>query len=694
MATLETPLSHSSQIKKALLSRLKRLEIETVGDLLRHFPARYEDYSDIRPIAELAIDEKATVEGRIVSFRAGRTPRKRMFVSEAVLEDGSGTMRIVWFNQRHLSGSLREGLEIRASGKVLGDRKGFFMTNPAHELATRQANHTARLVPVYPETEGVTSRFLRWQIDTFLKRTVVQDPVPRDILERLHLPSLAQAFHLIHAPKNENEYLVARKRFAFDEMLSIQLKALQIKFRWDKEKAVPLPFDEKRVKAFVDRLPFSLTGAQKKSAWQILGDLEKDRPMNRLLNGDVGSGKTVVAALASLQVAHSGHQVALLAPTEVLARQHFEGISQLFRDEPFEVALLTQAYQMIGNETVSRATLAKAIQSGIVRVIIATHAVLQKDVRFNNLALVIVDEQHRFGVAQRAYLQQEASKINDGLPGAIPHFLTMTATPIPRTLALAFFGNLDLSLLDEMPKSRKPILTRIAKSDADRRYVYDFIRRQVREGRQAFVILPLVETSQALGEVKAAVAEHKRLAEEVFPDLKVGLLHGRMKAKEKESVMADFKDRKSDILVATAVVEVGIDIPNATVILIEDADRFGLAQLHQFRGRVGRGEHQSYCFLFPGENASVENERLQAMVDCGSGFELAEKDLQLRGPGALFGTRQSGLPDIAMENIANVRLVQIAREEALAILQSDPDLSRHPLLQKSLQKFDEKIHLE
>lgn len=694
MPTLETPLSKISAIKKPMLPRLKRLEMETVGDLLYHFPSRYEDYSVIQSIGEAIAGEKSTFEGFITSLRSGHTPRKRLFLTEATLEDDTGTIRLLWFNQRHIAESLRIGLKVRVSGKVTDDSKGLILTSPAYETASRQATHTGRLVPVYPETDGVTSKFLRWQIESLLPMTTVVDPIPHDILERLHLPSLAQALRSIHHPKDRNDYLVARKRFAFNEMFLIQLKALQVKLTWDKEKAVALPFDEEAIQAFVSRLPFTLTGAQQKAAQEILEDLSKSQPMNRLLNGDVGSGKTIVAALASLQAASHGYQTAILAPTEVLARQHFESLRDLFRGAAFDIALLTQAYQILGNETVSRATLTKAIQSGIPRVIIATHAVLQKDIRFNNLALVIVDEQHRFGVAQRAYLQQEASRINDGLPGVTPHFLTMTATPIPRTLALAFFGNLDLSLLDEMPKNRKPILTRIAKSDADRRYVYDFLRRQIKDGRQAFVILPLVETSEALTEVKAAVAEHKRLSEEIFPDMKVGLVHGRLKAKEKESVMADFKDRKLDILVATAVVEVGIDIPNATVMIIEDAERFGLAQLHQFRGRIGRGEHQSYCFLFPGENGSIDNERLQAMVDCASGFDLAEKDLALRGPGALFGTRQSGIPDIAMENIANIKLIQIAREEALAIIQPDPSLDKHPLLRQALQHFDEKIHLE
>jgi ATP-dependent DNA helicase RecG len=695
MIALHTPLSQLPQIKKAMLSKLARLEITTVGDLLRHLPTRYEDYSEILSVADAVNGEKATFEGTVTSLSSKRSPRKRMLVTEITLQDDSGHLRVVWFNQRHIANSLREGITIRVSGKVLSNGVGFYLTNPAYELATRKATHTARLVPVYPETEGLTSRFLRWQIDMLLKnRLIIEDPVPQDILHKLHLPTLSQALRFIHHPSTENEYLLARKRFAFDEMFLIQLKALQVKMQWDKEKALALPFDEEHIKSFVAQLPFSLTNAQKKAAWQILKDLEQPRPMNRLLNGDVGSGKTIVAALASLQVALSGHQVALLAPTEVLAKQHFENIAKLFHNEPFEVALFTQAYQTIGSETVSRNTLLKAVQSGIARVIIATHAVLQKDIRFNNLALVIVDEQHRFGVAQRAYLQQEASRINDGLPDIIPHFLTMTATPIPRTLALAFFGNLDLSLLDEMPKNRKPIKTRIASTDAEREYVYDFIRQEIAAGRQAFVILPLVEESKALSEIKAAVAEHKRLAEEVFPDLRIGLLHGRLKAKEKEAVMVEFKERQTDILVATAVVEVGIDIPNATVMLIEDADRFGLAQLHQFRGRIGRGKHQSYCFLFPTSAEGKNNDRLKAMIECASGFDLAEKDLQLRGPGALFGTRQSGLPDIAMENIANVKLVQIAREEAANLLQHDPSLAGHPLLAQALRKFDKKIHLE
>ena len=499
---------------------------------------------------------------------------------------------------------------------------------------------------------------------------------------------------MIHYPNSEAEYAVARKRFAWDEMFLIQLKALQVREEWQNDHALPFMNDDGGIATFIDTLPFRLTRAQEQATGIIRDDLARARPMNRLLNGDVGSGKTIVAALACLTIARAGYQAALLAPTEVLARQHFESLRRLFEGEPFDICLLTGSYQILGTDTVKRQTLLSAIQSGIPRVIIATHAILQKDLRFHNLALIIVDEQHRFGVAQRAYLQQSAAHLNDGLPDVTPHFLTMTATPIPRTLALAFFGNLDVSLLNEMPANRKPIITKIARNQADRQYIYDFIRAEVKKGQQAFVILPLVDTSEKMTEVKAATAEHDRLSRDIFPDLRLGLLHGKIKAKDKEVIMTAFKNRDYDILVATAVVEVGIDIPNASVILIEEADRFGLSQLHQFRGRVGRGEHQSYCFLFPGVSGSSENARLEALEKTANGFELAEIDLKLRGPGSLFGTRQSGLSDLAMESLGNLRLVSLARDEAASLLAADPQLKHHPLLMDALRKFDQEIHLE
>jgi ATP-dependent DNA helicase RecG len=450
--------------------------------------------------------------------------------------------------------------------------------------------------------------------------------------------------------------------------------------------------------------------------------MEKPRPMNRLLNGDVGSGKTVVAAMASLSAINSGFQVALMAPTEVLARQHFESICKLFKDNKINIALLTNSYREINNfkfqtlnfesslnlknsnlkidskikqnksSQLSREDLLLKIKNGEINLIIGTHALIQKDIKFKNLALVIVDEQHRFGVQQRAYLQQEAINIDDGIKGKIPHFLTMTATPIPRTLALAFFGNLNLSVLDEMPKNRKRITTKIVGA-SERNSTYEFVRNEIKNGRQAFIIFPLVEESQKLSELKAATEEHERLSKNVFPDLKLALLHGRLKSNEKEKVMQDFKNKKYDILVSTSVVEVGIDVPNATIMIIEDADRFGLSQLHQFRGRVGRNDLQSYCFLFA-KSSTLSKSRLRAMEKFSSGFDIADQDLKLRGPGEFLGTRQSGIPDVAMQHISNVKLIEIAHEYAEKTLKESPDLKKFPLLEKEISKFQKNVHLE
>lgn len=693
--TFDTPLSHILTIKKPTLAKLERLGISTVRDMLYHFPHRYEDYSAILAIDALASEEKCTIEGTITDITAGRTWKKKMLLTEATLTDNTGQIRLVWFNQRFVSQSLETGMTIRVSGKVSHDREGLLMQNPAFERSSRDATHTGRLVPVYPETAGLTSRFFRWQLTgIFQKLSDFPDPISADILERLHLPSLKQALFYIHFPADATHELLARKRFAFDEMLSVQLKALQVKALFETAKAQPLPFDETVVKKFVSSLPFTLTNAQRKAGYEILRDMERPQPMNRLLNGDVGSGKTIVAGLASFVTAENGCQTAILAPTEVLARQHFESFSTLFQNTGHGVALFTSSYRILDGQSTTRPTLLKAIRAGIPKIIIGTHALLQQDVSFEKLALIVVDEQHRFGVSQRARLQELSFESIDGSQELVPHFLSMTATPIPRTMTLAFFGNLDLSLLDELPKNRKPIITKIGSTERDRQKIYEFIRSEITKGRQVFVIFPLVEESLAITDVKAAVVEHQRLTETVFPHLSIGLLHGRLKAKEKESVMRDFKDKKYDILVATAVVEVGIDVPNASIIMIEEAERFGLAQLHQFRGRVGRGEHQSYCFLLPGKSSGEYNERLKVLEKSGSGFDIAEADLALRGPGAFFGSRQSGLPDIAMENLTNMKLITIARDEAKRILVTDPLLKKHPLLQKALRVFEEKIHLE
>lgn len=703
---LETKLETISKIGPKYSKNLEKIEIRSVRDLLFHFPFRYDDFSEMYPIDKITAGQIVTVEGSVTDIKTTRTWKKKMYITEAMVSDETGAVRAIWFNQPYIEDTLTQGKSVRLSGKVSADSSGLYFSNPVWELASRVPTNTGRLVPVYPETEGVTSRWLRWQIQTLLSKSDfdIKDPIPSDILKKLNIPETQKALEYIHFPRSISHYQLAQKRFAFEEMLLVQLKSIQVRSSWQRERSVSIKFDEKLIKNFVSTLPFKLTDAQKKSSFQILKDLEKPRPMNRLLSGDVGSGKTIVAGIASLETINAGYQVAIMAPTEILALQHFDNFCKLFKEYNFTVALLTNSYRIInlsspfgrgvgGEGKINRVKLLEKLKSGEINLIIGTHSLIQKDIKFKNLALIIVDEQHRFGVAQRAYLQQKIEGINDGLKNTVPHFLTMTATPIPRTLALAFFGNLDLSVLDEMPKNRKKIITQIV-MPLERNKIYNFIRSEIKKNRQCFVILPLVEDSKILTEVKAAVSEHKRLSEEIFPDLKVGLVHGKLKSAEKEKVMKEFSENKLNILVATAVVEVGIDIPNATVMIIEDADRFGLSQLHQFRGRIGRGEHQSYCFLFSSSDSSAAKKRLRVLAESENGFTIAEKDLELRGPGAFFGTRQSGMPDIAMENLANIKLITIAREEALKLLTADPALKKHPLLQTALKKFEEKVHLE
>lgn len=717
MISIETKLQNIPRISPKYAKNLEKMGIFIVHDLLFHFPFRYDNFSEMHSIAQLSNGQIATIKGTAIKVKSIRTWKKKMHITEAQIQDETGIIKAVWFNQPYISDTLTEGKNVRLSGKVSSDSSGLFFGSPVWEMESRIPTNTGRLVPVYPETEGVTSRWLRWQIQTFLKLDLnIEDPISEDILKKLHLPNIQKSLKYIHFPNSKNEYLLSQKRFAFEEMFLVQIKSIRVRSNWQKEKSVKIKFDEKLIKKFVSSLPFKLTNAQKKSSFQILKDLEKSQPMNRLLNGDVGSGKTIVAGISALEVMDAGYQVAIMAPTEVLALQHFNNFCKIFENYNFNIALLTNSYKMFfschsgldpestlsihesvdsrfrGND-ISRKDLLEQLKSGEINLIIGTHSLIQKDIRFKNLALIIVDEQHRFGVAQRAYLQQSVELINDGLKNAIPHFLTMTATPIPRTLALAFFGNLDLSVLDEMPKNRKKIITEII-VPPERNKIYNFIRSEIKKGRQCFVILPLVEDSKVLTEVKAAVSEHKKLSEEIFPDLKIGLVHGKLKSAEKEKVMKEFSENKLDILVATAVVEVGIDIRSATVMIIEDADRFGLSQLHQFRGRIGRGEQQSYCFLFTSSDSASAKKRLKALVDSENGFNIAEKDLELRGPGQFFGTRQSGIPDITMENLTNIKLINIAREEAQMLLQSDMELKKHPLLKDALRKFDEKVHLE
>src|SRR3989344_3957918 len=645
---LEIPIENIRSIGLGTRKKLEKLRIKTVRDLLFHFPHRYEDFSAICQIADIAIGASVTVQGKILDIKNIRTWKKRMYVTEAIVEDNSGVIKAVWFNQPYLAKNIRRDTLVNLSGKVVLAQNDACFSNPAYEIIYRntfakEPLHTGRLVPVYPETFGLSSRFLRFIIKPLLKFTdKVPDILPEAMKKEYRLPAIKWALDQIHFPENIENAELAKKRFAFDELFVLQLFMARKRLMITRQKAPKINFYQNLAKEFVDSLPYKLTEDQRKSAWQIIRDMERPEPMNRLLEGDVGSGKTL-----------------------------------------------------------TKAALCKKIKSSEAPIVIGTHALIQKNVEFKNLALVVIDEQHRFGVDQRAALQNNESRIKNYEKGKkpiihdskfmIPHLLSMSATPIPRTLGLTIWGDLDLSRLTQMPRARKPIITKIVPRAA-REETHEFIRKEIKNGRQAFVICPLINESDVL-EVKSAKQEYEKLYK-IFPEFKIGLLHGKLKPKEKEAVMAAFVGRKLQILVATSVIEVGIDVPNATAIVIEGADRFGLASLHQFRGRVGRGEHQSYCFLFTDSSSANTAKRLKAVSTAQNGFELAEKDLEIRGPGDFIGVRQSGLPDLAIASLSDLELIEQTRESAKKLLIKDVNLKDYPLLVQKLVEFKKRVHFE
>ncbi|XOA42768.1 MAG: ATP-dependent DNA helicase RecG [Candidatus Nealsonbacteria bacterium] len=698
---LSTSVEKIPRIGPQYQKKLKKLGIKTVRELLFHFPHRYEDFSTLTPISEVKIGGTVCIQGKILEIKNTITWKRRMAITEAIVEDDSGAIKVIWFNQPYLIDTLKPENLVCLAGKVALGKKsypGIYLSSPSYEKISdaekKNLIHTGGLIPVYPETEGLSSRWLRYILRPLLAKfkKEIKDSLPELIKKEESLLPLNQALWQIHFPDSKELAKKARKRFSFQELFFIQLNVLREKMRLKMEKAISIPFNLKIVKSFVDSLPFKLTNAQRKSAWQILKDIEKPRPMNRLLEGDVGSGKTIVATIAALNVAKAEYQVAFMAPTEILAEQHFKNLKNILKDFKLKIGLLTGSNSKISEKKITKKTLLQKIKKGEIDIIIGTHALIQEEVRFGKLALVILDEQHRFGVEQRARLCQGA----DSQVKLIPHLLSMTATPIPRTLALTLYGDLDLSLLDEMPKGRKKIITKVI-PPKERERVYDFIKDEVKKGKQVFVICPRIEsteTSKNWSDTKAVKKEYERLSKKIFPKLKVAMLHGKMKSKEKEEVMKKMKNKKIDVLVSTSVIEVGIDIPNATLMLIEGADKFGLSQLHQFRGRVGRREDQSFCFLFTDSGAKKTRMRLRALLDSKTGFELAEKDLQIRGPGEVFGARQWGIPDLAMSSLSDVFLVEKTRSWAQKILQQDPQLTKYPLLADEIKEFGKIIHLE
>lgn len=684
--SLQTPISELLGVGEQYSKKLEKLGIKTTEDLLYYLPRRWDDYSHIIPINQIRPDEAISIRGKIWEITNKRT-RAGMNITEAFVADDTGTIKAVWFNQPFLTKTLKAGDEICLAGRVEWNRNSVGMTSPSYEKISDEEDdltHVGRIVPVYAETEGVSSKWLRSKIKPLMKLIYgIRDYLPEDIKEEHNLIDLPAAIRQMHFPENSLQLKKAKDRLDFDEMFLLQLAVLNSRKKLDHEKAIAIPFNENLIRGFVSDLPFQLTDAQRKSAWEILQDLARTQPMNRLLQGDVGSGKTVVAATAMLNVALSRNQSVLLCPTEILARQHFQSISKLLK--PFDI----ECFLLIGSTPkAEKEEIYSKIRDGEARVIIGTHALLEKNIEFWRLGLAIVDEQHRFGVDQRAALRKESLSTK-----TLPHFLTMTATPIPRTLSLTIFGDLDVSVLNELPPGRKKIITRLVPNEK-KQNGYHFIEEEIKRGRQAFVICPLVgEEDSEENEKKSVMTEYNNLSKKIYPHLKVAYIHGKMKTNEKELIMSDFAAGITNILVSTSVIEVGIDVPNATIMLVEDADRFGLSQLHQFRGRVGRGEHQSYCFLFTKSNTDTTIKRLNALTETNDGFKLAEVDLSLRGPGDFIGTRQHGLPDIKMKNLMNITLIKKCRDAATGYLVKN-NIENHPVLYEKTKVFDSILYLE
>jgi ATP-dependent DNA helicase RecG len=684
--TLNSNITELPGVGDNYAKKLEKLGIHTIRELLFYFPRRWDDFSKITPIREVKVGEAVSVRGVIWEIGTKRS-RKGRPVTEIILTDDTGTTKAVWFNQPFLEKSLKKGDEIFLAGTLEFSFGGVSFNSPAWEKVNEEGSledlrHVGRIVPVYSETSGLTSKWLRAKISGLAKLVYgIKDHLPEDIKRKHDLMELSAAVRTMHYPENFAELKKAQKRLFFDDLFCLFCAVLENKKENDKNRAVAVDYNEKIGTQFVESLPYKLTDSQRAAAWQILKDITKPTPMNRLLEGDVGSGKTVVAAMASLMTAKKGYQVALLAPTEILAAQHYESLSKIL--EPFEVkvSLLTGT-----TKPANKKEIIKGLADGDIHLVVGTHALLSPEIKFWTLALVVVDEQHRFGVEQREALK----KSNEN--GLMPHFLSMSATPIPRTLAITVFGDLSISVLTEVPAGRQKVETFLVPQEK-RNDGYKFIDEQIEKGRQVFVICPLVSSSDKLG-VKSAEEEAERLRSGVFKHRKVGLIHGRLKSDEKEKTMQEFKKGKINILVSTSVIEVGIDVPNASIMLIEGAERFGLAQLHQFRGRVGRGEHKSYCFLFADMKSEHTEERMNALLKSENGFELAEKDLDIRGPGELLGLKQSGKIDetllAAIKNPDSIAEIRTAAEEYLA----KNNLSENLPLAEKVSQFEIASKLE
>ena len=738
-----------SRLTDSQKAALHKLHITTIRDLLLHFPARYEEEGNKTTTSALTLGENVVIIGTLEKLETKKAWKSRMPISEGYIRDQSGRVKAMWFNQPYIAKMWLDGTRVKATGKVAGSVGKLYLANPqlsraavvdgslfekeekvidisdgadiknntqtkftshqpSHTLGEWATKTTNQLLPVYAESYGITSLWIRHAILKILNTDILTkftDPIPEHILKKYSLPTLATALHWIHQPETSKQSIAARKRFAFEEIFYIQLQRQKERRETSCASGFPIYTHRERIDEFIGTLPFSLTTAQNKSVDQILADLQKTSPMSRLLEGDVGSGKTIVAATAAFAVMQTkpdgkkagALQTAYMAPTEILAKQHFESFIKIFEKFPVPVGLITGSgclkfpskSSREKATKISRTQLLKWVGNGEIPILIGTHALIQDAVAFKHLALVIIDEQHRFGTDQRRKLARKGERM--------PHLLSMTATPIPRTLALTVYGDLDLTILDGMPPGRKPIITEIV-SPEHRAKAYERMREELRAGRQAYVICPRIEEpdpEKAFAMMaKSVVEESARLKRDVFPEYEFDILHSKMKPAEKDASMLGFVKHETNILVATSVVEVGVNVPNATVMLVEGAERFGLAQLHQLRGRIVRSTHQAYCFVVAESRGENTRARLKALANAQNGFELAEMDLRQRGAGELAGGKQWGISDIGMEALENLKLVSAARTEAINLITQDENLSKYPLLASAVSARAQKLHFE
>lgn len=672
LSSLNAPLTVIHGIGPKNAQTMKRLNLYTLEDMLYHFPRRYIDYTQLKPIKRLAFGDVVTIIGTITQISSRKTKDGKTHVTEAILNDSTSSLRITWFNKWDAN-KLHTDQQISVSGKIDQYLGRLVMNNPDWEPLDQQQLYTNRIVPVYSLTQNISQNWLRKMIHQVVSYWTprIKDYLPESILQSGNLMELGVALSQIHYPDSWDTLKSAQHRLAFDEIFLLQLGVMQQKQAWQNRTADTFILTDENLKAFIERLPYELTNAQKKAIEDIRTDLNSGIPMNRLLQGDVGSGKTIVAATAIASVIQHNAQAAIMAPTSILADQHYKNLKNILQLRENEIRLLVGSTPESEKEEIK-----SDLAQGKIKLVIGTHALIESPVEFNNLQLAIIDEQHRFGVEQRALLRSK---------GKNPHILVMTATPIPRTLAFTIYGDLDLSIIDEMPPGRQAVSTYIL-SPRERERAYRLINNQVEQGFQAFIIYPLVEESEN-SDSKSAIEEYNRIKDTVFPHYEVGLLHGRMRPDEKDEVMNRFRSGQFSILVSTSVIEVGVDIPKATVMLVEGADHFGLAQLHQFRGRVGRGSDKAFCLLIPDKADAVENERLQVMTQTNNGFILAERDLEQRGPGEFLGVRQSGYADLRLANLTDIHLIEKAHREAQTLMKDDPNLTKpeNHLLSTTLQ---------